>query len=67
MYITIPYIRGFFACHNICEDGGKSDTFLICVSYFLQLKEFLIENDTGYNFCLFNYLRFKRDRKKSEN
>lgn len=31
---------------------------------FLQFKKFLIENDTGYDLCIFNYLRFKRGREK---
>lgn len=44
---------------------SKSVTFLNCVSYFLlRFKQFLIENDTGYIYCVFNYLRFKKNREK---
>lgn len=43
--------------HN--RNWRKSVTVLI-----FRFKMFLIETDTGYNFCKFN---FKRDREKSEN
>lgn len=41
--------EGFiFRVSQSLRNWGKSDTFLICVSYFLRLKQFLKEKDTGY-------------------
>lgn len=44
---------------------GKFEAFLICVTLFLRLEEFLLENNTEYNFCVFNNLQFKRDRENN--
>lgn len=62
----VSYIRGFSRFTYFAK-MGKSVTCLICVSHFLRFETFLMENDTGYSFCVFNYLRFKRSREKSEN
>lgn len=57
----------FFGMLQNLRKWGKYVTFLICASHFLQFEKFLLKNNTEYNFCLFNNLRFKRHPEKSEN
>lgn len=52
----------FFDCHEICENG-ENEIILNLRQSFLP---FIIENYTGYTFCVFNKLRFKKDRKKAK-
>lgn len=56
------YTGRFFACHKICE--------MCCIfnlrQSFFDLKSFL-ENNTEYNLCVFNNLRFKGNHEKSKN
>lgn len=58
----------FFLCESlkICENGEICN-FFICGDHFLSFKEFLLANNTGYDFCLLNILRFKIDREKGNN
>lgn len=39
--------------------GGISHNFKIlnCFGHFLQFEKFLVESNTGYDFCVFNDLR----------
>lgn len=46
-----PFLFVFFWCRKF----GKSVTYLIC--HFFQFGRFITENDTGYEFCVFNSLR----------
>lgn len=66
----ILMMRIFFSTNTICENGsgGGGCTFsFICASHFFkQFTKFLISNNTGYNFCLLNTLRFKSNRVKSK-
>lgn len=67
IHVNVPKIQGFF--FRISQNSqklGKFAAFLICVSHFQQFRKILMENDTGYNFCVFNNLRFTRDREKSK-
>lgn len=52
----LPYIRIFSRATKFAKMGKFCNIFNL----------FHIENDTGYNFCVFNYLRFKRGREKSK-
>lgn len=46
---------------------SKMCNFFICVTHFLQFKEILVVNNTGYNFCvLLNILQCKSDCEKNE-
>lgn len=58
-----------FTCHmsQNLQKWEKSETFLICTCHFLRFKKFPIENDTRYNFRIFNNLQSKRGRKDSKN
>lgn len=54
---TVYHISGvFFSVSQNLRKWGKSVTFLYCVSHVLRFEKFLIENDIGYYFCIFNYL-----------
>lgn len=48
---------------------GKMCTFFLLASviFFCVLKKFLLANNTGCNFCLWNILRCRRDCEKNEN
>lgn len=61
---TEIYWWGFFVCNKIWEKRGKCVTFLIHISYFINLfKEFPIANNTGYTFCVFHILWCESDLK----
>lgn len=55
---------GFFHVSQNLRKLGKYAAFLICISPFLQFLKCLIKNNTGYNFCIFNILRFQEVVKK---
>lgn len=55
---------GFFHVSQNLQKLGKYAAFLICISPFLQFLKCLIKNNTGYNFCIFNILRFQEVVKK---
>lgn len=38
----------------------------MCVSHFLRIEKFLIENGTGYNFCVSNLCDLKEVAKKAK-
>lgn len=61
-YYYMKNISSCFPCHKICENWEKSFTY--SVSHFMWFKKFLIETETGYNFCIFSYFQFKRLWKK---
>lgn len=62
------YISSFFyVSHSKFAKIGKIVIFFICGDHFLRFKEFLLANNTGYDFCLLNILRFKSDREKGNN
>lgn len=58
--VNVPKIQGFF--FRISQNSQK-----LGKCHFYRFKKILRENDTGYNFCVFNNLGFKRDCNKSEN
>lgn len=63
--LGLPYIRGFFSLVTKFVKMVK-----ICIINLRQsifaIKKFLIKIDTGYNFCVFTYLRLKRKHEKAK-
>lgn len=57
------YIRFFRMSQNL-QILGKSVSILICNTHFLRYRKFLIGNNIGYDFCVFQYLGFKRIAKE---
>lgn len=65
--LWILYISFFYVSRSKFAKMGKFVIFYICGDHFLSFKEFLLANNTGYDFCLLNILRFRSDREKGNN
>lgn len=62
----LPLIR-FFSRVTKFTTMEKMCNFYICVTTFLQIKNVLLANNTGYVFCVLNVLRCKGKLDSGEN
>lgn len=53
-------------CRKFAKMGEMCKIFNLRQLFF-RFEKFHIENNTGYDFCVFNNLQYKSDHKKSEN
>lgn len=61
--VSYTVYPGFFFSRGTAKIG-KCEAFFFCVNhFFLQFLKFLTEKYTGYNFYVFNILRFERHSK----
>lgn len=63
----IPYIWGFSRVTKFVIMRKMCSIFNLRRSLFAISNVYLIENNTGHDFCVINNLPFKRECKKSEN
>lgn len=68
MFSHVNYVNpGFFSRVTKFTTMEKMCNFYICVTSFLRIKNVLLANNTGYDFCVLNVLRCKCDYEKKEN